>query len=336
MSHLLIIGGSDAGIEAALTARELDPAAEVTVQVADRDPNFSICGIPYHVSGEVADWRELAHRRIADLEATGMRLLLDHRAEEIAVTDQLVRYTAGGGEGQIAYDRLLIATGAVPQHPPISGLDRLGPGDGVHLLHSMGDTFALTHYLAEHQVKDAVIIGGGYIGLEMAEALTTRGLQVTLVEQLPQLLPRTLDPELATHVEKELRDHGVHVHTSTTIRAVEQLNGRLSARGEKQSWTSDVLLVVTGVQPDSDLAGKAGIRLGIRDAIAVDQRMHTNADNVWAAGDCAETYHRLLATNTYLRWAPPRTNRAGWPPRSRAAAGVLAVYVRLCDKRWGC
>jgi NADPH-dependent 2,4-dienoyl-CoA reductase/sulfur reductase-like enzyme len=138
------------------------------------------------------------------------------------------------------------------------------------------------------------------IGLEMAETMTTRGLQVTLVEQLPQLLTRTLDPELAIHVEAELREHGVQVHTSTAIRAVEHMDGRVRARGEKQSWTCDLLLVLTGVQPDSDLAAKAGIRLGIRDAIAVDQRMRTNVGNVWAAGDCAETYHRLLAANTYL------------------------------------
>jgi NADPH-dependent 2,4-dienoyl-CoA reductase/sulfur reductase-like enzyme len=119
------------------------------------------------VSGEVPDHSDLPHRTLADLEATGMRLLLDHRAEVIEPTDHLVR-----------------------------GLDALRPAEGVHVLHSMDDTLALTRYLAEHDVTQAMIIGGGYIGLEMAEALTTRGLQVTLLEQLPQLLARTLDPEL--------------------------------------------------------------------------------------------------------------------------------------------
>jgi NADPH-dependent 2,4-dienoyl-CoA reductase/sulfur reductase-like enzyme len=307
MPNLVIIGGSDAGIEAALRARELDPITDATVLVADQYPNFSICGIPYHVSGEVPDWRDLAHRRVEDLEAAGMRLLLDHRAELIEVADRRVRYTGPNGhEGAIAYDQLLIATGAVPQPPPIAGLHSLGPGDGVHMLHSMGDTLALTSYLAEHQVTDAVIVGGGYIGLEMAEALVTRGLRLTLLEQLPQLLPRTLDPQLATHVEAELGHNGVRVQTSTAVRSIEQLNSRLQAHGEGgRSWICDLVLVVTGVKPDSDLAAKAGARVGIRDAIAVDQRMRTSIDDVWAAGDCAETYHRLLATNTYLPLGTP-------------------------------
>jgi NADPH-dependent 2,4-dienoyl-CoA reductase/sulfur reductase-like enzyme len=302
MPHLVIIGGSDAGIEAALRARELDPSSEVTLLVGDRYPNFSICGIPYHVSGEVPDWRDLAHRPIEELEVTGMRLLLDHRAELIELADRRVRYTGPDGhEGAIGYDRLVIATGAVPQPPPIAGLHSLGPGDGVHMLHSIGDTLGLTSYLAEHQATEAVIIGGGYIGVEMAEALMTRGLRVTLLEQLPQLLPRTLDPQLAADVEAELRHHGLQVQTSTAVRGVEQLDGRLQAHGEgDKCWTCDLVLVVTGVKPDSDLAVKAGARVGIHDAIAVDQRMCTSIDNVWAAGDCAETYHRLLATNTYL------------------------------------
>jgi NADPH-dependent 2,4-dienoyl-CoA reductase/sulfur reductase-like enzyme len=221
MPHLLIIGGSDAGIEAALRAREVDPSSEVTVLVADRYPNFSICGIPYHVSGEVPDWRHLAHHRIEDLEKTGMRRLLDHRATAIYPATKHVRYIGPGNRnGQLPYDRLVIATGAVPQRPPINGLNQLGADDGVHLLHSMNDTFVLTAHLRNHRVTHALIIGGGYLGLEMAEALTTRGLRVTLVEQLPQLLARTLDPQLATHVEAELRQHGVRVHTSTAVRAV--------------------------------------------------------------------------------------------------------------------
>jgi NADPH-dependent 2,4-dienoyl-CoA reductase/sulfur reductase-like enzyme len=302
MPHLLIIGGSDAGIEAALRARELDPDSEVTLLVADRYPNFSICGIPYHVSGEVADWRDLAHRNIQVLEKTGMRLLLDHRATAIDPAAKLVRYTGpANSDGQLVYDRLLIATGAIPQRPPVGGLDRLRPGDGVHVVHSMTDTFALTGYLAEHPIRHAVIIGGGYLGLEMAEALTTRGLHVSVLEQLPQLLARTLDPELATHVEAELHRHGVDVQTATTARTVQRHDDQLTVHGDDgKSWSCDLLVVVTGVKPDSGLAAVAGIQLGVREAIVVDRQMRTSAADVWAAGDCAETYHRLLEHNTYL------------------------------------
>jgi NADPH-dependent 2,4-dienoyl-CoA reductase/sulfur reductase-like enzyme len=165
----------------------------------------------------------------------------------------------------------------------------------------MHDTFALTAHLNKHRVTHAVIIGGGYLGLEMAEALTIRGLHVTVLEQLPQLLARTLDPQLATHVEAELRHHGVQVHTLTAVRAVEQLDGRLRVHADHANpQACDLLLVVAGVRPDSALAAAAGIQLGTQGAIAVDRRTRTNVPHVWAAGDCVETYHRLLARNTYL------------------------------------
>ena len=156
--HLVMIGGSDAGISAALRARELDPGADVTVVVADTFPNFSICGIPYYLSGEVTHWRNLAHRTIADLEATGMSLRLDTTARRIDVPARKLLVTGpGGGEDVLGYDELIVGTGAVPVRPPITGLDGLGPGDGVHLLHSMGDTFAVMRTL--DQAAPASIAG---------------------------------------------------------------------------------------------------------------------------------------------------------------------------------
>ena len=221
--HLVMIGGSDAGISAALRARELDPAADVTVALEDAYPNFSICGIPYYVSGEVAHWRNLAHRTVADLEAAGMRLRLDTTARRIDVPGRKLLVTStGGGEELLSYDKLLVGTGAIPVRPPISGLagpDALGPADGVHLLHSMGDTFAVMATLEQAAPASAVIVGAGYIGLEMADALTVRGLQVTQMEQLPEVLP-TVDPELGALVNAELAGHGVEVLTGTTVQAI--------------------------------------------------------------------------------------------------------------------
>jgi NADPH-dependent 2,4-dienoyl-CoA reductase/sulfur reductase-like enzyme len=309
--HLVMIGGSDAGISAALRARELDPGAEVSVVVADAYPNFSICGIPYYVSGEVPHWRNLAHRSLADLEATGMSLRLDTTARRIDAAARKLLVTSPDGTGElIGYDKLIVGTGAVPVRPPISGLagpDALGPDDGVHLLHSMGDTFAVMRTLEQAGPASAVIVGAGYIGLEMADALTTRGLQVIQMEQLPEVLP-TVDPGLGTLVHTELAARGVEVLTGTAVRQISRnpagKAGRLqveatAADGTAVTRLTDMVLVVVGVRPDTDLAAAAGAALGAKGAIAVDRQMRTSLPGVFAAGDCVITHHRLLG-ETYL------------------------------------
>jgi NADPH-dependent 2,4-dienoyl-CoA reductase/sulfur reductase-like enzyme len=308
--HLVMIGGSDAGISAALRARELDPAADVTVVLEDAYPNFSICGIPYYVSGEVTHWRNLAHRTLADLEAAGMRLRLDTTARRIDVPGRKLLVISGeGGEELLGYDKLVIGTGAVPVRPPITGLvgpDALGPADGVHLLHSMGDTFAVMHTLEEATPASAVIVGAGYIGLEMADALTVRGLRITQIEQLSEVLP-TVDPQLGTLVHAELASRGVEVLTGTTVQAIKTRpsgTGRLevqatAADGATVTRAADMVLVVVGVRPETALAADAGATLGSKGAIAVDPMMRTGLPDIYAAGDCVITRHRLLG-ETYL------------------------------------
>ncbi|HEY3811118.1 MAG TPA: FAD-dependent oxidoreductase [Acidimicrobiales bacterium] len=308
--HLVAIGGSDAGISAALRARELDPATDVTVVVADAYPNFSICGIPYYVSGEVTHWRNLAHRSIADLEATGMSLRLDTTAGRVDVDSHKLLVTdTKGAEELLAYDALMIGTGALPVHPPIEGLAGpapLGPVDGVHLLHSMTDTFAVMRTLEESKPTNAIIVGAGYIGLEMAEAFVARGLNVTQIEQLPEVLP-TVDPDLGALVHQQLADHGVEVLTGTRVTRISrrpEAAGRLQVDAVTTGGTSlkrsaDIVLVVVGVRPDTELARSAGATLGYQGAIQVDPTMRTNLPDVFAAGDCVVTHHRLLGT-TYL------------------------------------
>ena len=301
--HLVAIGGSDAGISTALRARELDPSVDVTVVVADAYPNFSICGIPYYFSREVQAWQSLAHRTHADLEATGMNLRLNTLATGIDVDGRrLTVRGADGTESTIAYDELMVGTGASPSHAGIAGLDQLGPDDGVHLLHSMGDTFALEKYLDEHQPETAIIVGAGYVGLEMAEALTVRGLRVTQLQRGPEVLS-TLDPELGSLVHDELTRHGVDVVTRTRVEAVTRETGRISVvgtrDGEPFSRAADVVLVVVGVRPNTSLLTAAGASTGAGGAVVVDERMRTGLPNVWAAGDGVVTHHRLLGV-TYL------------------------------------
>jgi NADPH-dependent 2,4-dienoyl-CoA reductase/sulfur reductase-like enzyme len=306
--HIVTVGGSDAGISAALRVREVNPGAEVTVVVADAYPNFSICGIPYYVSGEVTHWYNLAHRTIADLEHAGMTLRLDTTARRIDVPGRKLLVTGPDGSQElVTYDQLVIGTGAVPARPPIIGLDGLGPADGVHLLHSMDDTFAISRTLEEAMPATAVIVGAGYIGLEMAEALTATGVAVTQIEQLPEVLP-TVDTALGALVHAELESHGVTVLTGTTVKAISRAPshapGRLqveavTADGIADTQAADMVLVVVGVRPQTSLASAAGASLGARGAIAVDRMMRTGLPDIFGAGDCAITHHRLLG-ETYL------------------------------------
>jgi NADPH-dependent 2,4-dienoyl-CoA reductase/sulfur reductase-like enzyme len=303
MTHLIAIGGSDAGISAALRARELDPSTDVTVVVADEYPNFSICGIPYYFTGEVQPWQSLAHRTAADLEATGMNVRLNTAATAIDVAGRrLTVSTADGGTEQLPYDELIVCTGALPSHAGIAGLDALGPEDGVHVIHSMGDTFALDRFLDERQPASAVIVGAGYVGLEMAEAFTVRGLRVTQLQRGPEVLS-TLDPELGALVHEELTAHGVDVVTDTTVTGVAKTGGGLTVTGVRDGaafeQTADLVLVVVGVRPNTSLLERAGATLGVGNAVVVDECMRTGLPGVWAAGDGVITHHRLVGP-TYL------------------------------------
>jgi NADPH-dependent 2,4-dienoyl-CoA reductase/sulfur reductase-like enzyme len=291
----LIVGGSDAGISAALRARELDPALDVTIAIADSYPNFSICGLPYYLSGEVEDWHSLAHRTTAELEDAGIELLLEHEATSIDPAARTVVVVHEGGERLLRYDRLILATGAVPIRPPIPGLD----SRGVYQLHTMEDSFVLADALAAGP-ETALIVGAGYIGLEMADALRIRGLAVTIVEQLDSVLP-TVDPELGELVRQELERHDVQVHTGTVVRSIEPTDKQLTVSADPDLFLrADLVLVVVGVRPDTRVGEAAGIETGARGALAVNRRMETNLPGVYAAGDCTVTYHRLLDTDSYL------------------------------------
>jgi NADPH-dependent 2,4-dienoyl-CoA reductase/sulfur reductase-like enzyme len=300
--HIVAIGGSDAGISAALRARELDSSVDVTVVVADSYPNYSICGIPYYFSGDVQPWQSLAHRTHADLEATGMQLRLDTLATRIDAEARRLTVIDGRGESAIDYDELIVGTGALPAFAGIDGLDVLGPDDGVHVIHSMGDTFALDLHLTERDPRTAIIIGAGYVGLEMAEGFAGRGIRVTQLQRGPEVLS-TLDPELAGAVRTELVEHGVDVHTNTTVAAVEKADSGLvvhaSQQGRPVTFRADLVLAVVGVRPNTALLESAGATLGAGRAVVVDEHMRTGIPNVYAAGDGVVTHHRLLGV-TYL------------------------------------
>lgn len=298
--RILIVGGSDAGISAALRAREYAPDSTVTMLVADAYPNFSICGIPYRLSGEVADWPDLAHRTTAEIQATGIGLRINHTATAIDPSRKTVTADTADGQVELEYDQLVIGTGAQPLRPPIAGLGGFGPADGVHLLHTIDEARGLDDDLRRRDARHVVIIGAGYIGIEMAEALTTRGVGVTVLERLEGVLPRTLDQQLADEITAELEAHGVEVRCGTTVTEVRRDAGGLSVIADDTRWSADAVLVVSGVTPNGELAAATGVQLDQRGAIVVDRQMRTNLPGIWAAGDCVHTHHALLAELTYM------------------------------------
>jgi NADPH-dependent 2,4-dienoyl-CoA reductase/sulfur reductase-like enzyme len=297
MTRLLILGGSDAGISAALRAREVDPSTQVAVVVADSFPNYSLCGLPFYLSGEVTDYEKLAHRTEEEIMDEDIGLLLEHTARSIDPVNHTVTMTDETDVAhQIEYDKLIIATGAVPLRPTIEGLDL----PGVYFLRSMGDSFAIHKFMNVHEPRSAVIIGGGYIGLEMADALHRRGLKVTVVEHNTSVL-KTIDASLGELVGAELQRHGVDVVPHVAIERIVQNGIRLEVIGTNDfQITSDLVLVATGVKPLTNVAKGADITLGEQGAIQVTRRMETSLPDIYAAGDCAETWHRFLGRPTYL------------------------------------
>jgi NADPH-dependent 2,4-dienoyl-CoA reductase/sulfur reductase-like enzyme len=291
--RFLIIGGSDAGVAAGLRSHELDPSWEITLVLADEFPNYSICGLPFYLSGETPDWHSLAHCT----EFPGINLLPNHRAVSIDAKAKTVQArSADGIQKELGYDKLLIGTGARPVRPSIDSLEL----PGVFPLHTMEDSFALHRFFEEHEPKSAVIVGAGYIGLEMADALTHRGIHVTLASRTESILA-TVDPSIGQRVEAEMRKHGVEVCNHVEVSAIRSSGEQLTVSGTSGfEATADLVLVAVGVRPNSELGVAAGIATGAKGALQVNRLMETNLPDVYAAGDCVETWHRLLNRNTYM------------------------------------
>ncbi|MGO9013816.1 MAG: FAD-dependent oxidoreductase [Dissulfurispiraceae bacterium] len=293
---IVIIGGSDAGISAGLRVKELAPNTEVTMILADQYPNFSICGLPFYLSGEVPDWKALAHRTADEIEKEDIKVVTQHRVTSI-ISDrkQIVAADTIGRIKTFSYDKLVIGTGGISLIPNLPGIDL----PGVFFLRSMADSFAFQEYLTARRPASIVIIGAGYIGMEMADAMKRRGLSVSVVEFAPSVLT-TFDPALGSIVRTELEKNGVQVFNEFSVKQIESTGGSLSVCSGTDAITADMVLVAVGIQPETRLAQSAGIKTGVKGAICVNQRMETSIADIYAAGDCVETYHRLLGKNTYL------------------------------------
>jgi NADPH-dependent 2,4-dienoyl-CoA reductase/sulfur reductase-like enzyme len=289
--RLVVIGGDAAGLSAASQARRRRGPDDLAIVVFERGGwiSYSACGEPYHISGEVPEITDLLARSPERFAADHIDVRRHHEVTAIDTTARTVTVRGPGGDDvEEPWDQLLIATGASPIVPPIPGIDV----DGVHTLRTLDDAIAIE--AAASEVRRAVVIGAGYIGLEVTEALVARGLEVTVVDLLETVLGRLLAPDLAVLVEAELRRNGVEVLVDTRIEEVTSTHGRVTGvRYDGGHLPADLVVVGGGVAPNVGLAHAAGIPVGPSGAIAVDDRQRTTVPGVWAAGDCAESRHRV-------------------------------------------
>jgi len=309
----VIIGGDAAGMSAASKAKRNQPDAEVIVFERGPHISYSACGMPYWIGGVIDSDRKLmilTPERARERRGIDVRILhevtgIDPQQKTVAVTDR-----DRGESFTQPYDKLVIATGAAAIKPPIPGMDR----PGVFTLRALSDGQRIYHYMADHAPQRAVIIGGGYVGVEMAEALRDRNVDVTLVEMLPQLMPN-FDADMVDEVAAHLREQEVTIRPQTRATAITAQGDALAVAvesevGEVDELPADLILVATGVRPNSELAAAAGIELGVANAIRVDEQMRTNQPDIFAAGDCATHYHRVLEENAWIPLAPA-ANRGG-------------------------
>ena len=291
--RVIVIGGDAAGGSAASQAKKRQPDLDVVMFEQGRATSYSACGIPYWMSGTVPDEAALIARTPEQHRAMGIDVRLRTRVTGIDLDRREVswRDLDAGREGREPFDELVYATGSVPMRPPVPGID----AEGVHGVQILDDGVALRAELDSGRVRDVVVVGGGYIGLEIAEACRVRGLAVTVVDRSATPVG-TFDPDVGEFIADAVRGEGIQLLLSDEVLAVDVgSDGRARAvtTASGRELRADLVVLGLGVRPNVRLAVESGIPLGTSGGIAVDARMRTPVEGVWAAGDCVESRHRL-------------------------------------------
>jgi NADPH-dependent 2,4-dienoyl-CoA reductase/sulfur reductase-like enzyme len=318
--RFVIIGAVAAGMSAASRARRLKPDLEIMVFERTGDVSWAACGMPYLIEDKVKSANDLV---VYDArffkEQRNIDVFLYHEVKQILPKRKtvLVKDIKTGEEKEYSYDKLLIATGARSVVPPIKGIDL----KGVFALRQLQEGVAIKEYIRQNSPKKGLIIGAGYIGMEIAEAFSETGMEVTIVEKMPNIIG-TMDDEITGVVEEELKGNGVTIIKSSAV--VEfQGNGSSITRAVTDTGISidaDIALIGVGIRPNSEIARDAGITLGRSGAINVNAKMETNVPNVYAAGDCAEAFHLVLGRNVYIPLGTT-ANKQGRVAGENAAGG---------------
>jgi NADPH-dependent 2,4-dienoyl-CoA reductase/sulfur reductase-like enzyme len=303
MMKLVVIGGDAGGMSAASQARKrIGPdGLEIVVFERGHFTSYSACGIPYWIGGSVDDRDALIARSPAEHRKAGIDVRLQHEVVGIDLDrrEVVAHDLAGGGETREGFDHLMYAAGAIPVAPDWARLR----GQGVFGVQTLDDGAAIQDWLGRHPApRRAVVIGGGYIGVEMAEAMVNRGLSVTLLEKSPQPMAKTVDPDMGTLVADAIRGQGIEVVTEAHVTGLDTTGGRVCAVVTPDGpLPADIVLLGLGVRPNSALAEDAGLAVGPTGGVRTDRRMRVEgADGIWAAGDCVETRHLITGQPVHV------------------------------------
>lgn len=306
---VVIIGGVAGGATAAARLRRLDERAEIVVLERSGFVSYANCGLPYYVGGVIEDRRALT---LQTPESFLRRFRIDVRVRQevtaihVAEKAVTVRRLEDGSEYRESYDKLILSPGAQAVRPEGPGLE----DERVFTLRTVEDTYRIRDYIAEKKPRRAVVVGGGFIGLEMAENLLHTGVATTLLQRSAHVMP-PLDADMASSVHAYLRDKGVDLRLNTTYTAVEPSEEGLTVKlTDGASLEADLLLLAIGVVPDSHLAAQAGLQLGAKGAIVVNERMETSAPDIYAVGDAVEVRHFVTGKQTIIALAGP-ANKQG-------------------------
>jgi NADPH-dependent 2,4-dienoyl-CoA reductase/sulfur reductase-like enzyme len=297
---IVIIGGDAAGMTAASKIRREQPKREIIVFERGYHTSYAACGIPYYIAGHVESEEDLIARKPEVFrEKQNIDVRIRHEVIEIDAANKQVRVKdlENDKEYQESWDDLLIATGASPGIPNLEGVD----AKGVFALSNLQSGIDVFNYMKKNNPKKAVIVGGGYIGIEMAEALLDRDMDVTLIDMAPQVMA-AMDEDMAELILEFMKKEGIKVFLEEKLSRFEKgAEGKIkSIVTDKKSLPADLVILGMGVKPSSELAAAAGIKLGAGNAICVEKDLTTSVPHVWAAGDCAESYHLLKKQQVFV------------------------------------
>lgn len=315
--RILIVGGVAGGASCAARARRLSETAEIIMFERGSFVSFANCGLPYYVGDVITDEKKLL---VADAELFRQRFNIEVRLEhEVMAIDRdamqiTIKNRQTGEVYQESYDALVLAPGAAPIRPSLPGIDL----PGIFSLRTIPDSRCIREWIAEHQVKQAVVVGGGFIGLEMVENFVHRGIAVTLIESKSQIMA-PLDPEMLAPVYERLKSHHVTLHLGDSVaKFAPAVKGGICVSTQSgESFAADLVILGIGVRPESTLAKAAGLDIGDRGGIRVNERMQTSDPTIWAVGDVVEVKDFVTGEWTVISLAGP-ANRQG-----RIAADVI-------------